>query len=199
MKIHAFLLAILPLAAFGDDLDSVLATSAPANGPVYATFKGIRVVESQSVETTRKGELNGTISHRFGQWGLGGNDLWGLDFASMRLGLDYGFTDWTDIGFERATNDGKPIDLFLKQRLLRLHHANVFRLMRVAHHRPDGFNPTDSARIFIGSHVAPRSSRAGILFKFDAPAPEMQPHFAKLSTHSRVTIRKGARMYKCGA
>jgi hypothetical protein len=119
MKIHKLILALLPLAAFGDDLDSVLATSAPATEPVTATFKSIRVVESQSVETTRKGELNGTISHRFGQFGLGGDDLWGLDFASMRLGLDYGFTDWTDVGFERATNDGKPIDLFLKQRLLR--------------------------------------------------------------------------------
>jgi hypothetical protein len=118
MKIHTFLLALLPLAAFGDELDSALAVSAPANEPVSATFKSIRVVQSQSVETTHQGELNGTISHRFGQFSTGLDDLWGLDFASMRIGVDYGFTEWLDIGFERSSNNGKPVDLWGKARLL---------------------------------------------------------------------------------
>jgi hypothetical protein len=119
MKIQAILLALLPLAAFGDDLDSVLAVSAPANEPVEATFKTIRVVESQSVETTHQGELNGTISHRFGQFSTGVDDLWGLDFASMRIGLDYGFTEWLDLGVERSQEEGKPVDLWGKFRVLR--------------------------------------------------------------------------------
>jgi hypothetical protein len=47
------------------------------------------------------------------------NGFFGLDFARIRLGLDYGITDWTDVGIERSNNDGNPVDLFIKQRLLR--------------------------------------------------------------------------------
>jgi len=119
MKIHTVLLALLPLAAFGDDLDQALEASAPANEPVSATFKSIRVVQSQSVETTHGGILNFTISHRFGPAGTMLDGFFGLDFARIRLGLDYGITDWTDIGIERSNNDGKPVDLFVKQRLMR--------------------------------------------------------------------------------
>jgi len=119
MKIHTFLLALLPMTGFGDELDQALESSAPANEPVPATFKSLRVVQSQSVETTQKGVLNLTISHRFGPAGTMLDGFFGLDFARIRLGLDYGITDWTDIGIERSNNDGKPIDLFLKQRLLR--------------------------------------------------------------------------------
>ena len=119
MKIHTFFLAVLPLASFGDDLDQALESAAPANEPVSATFKSIRVVQSQSVETTHGGILNFTISHRFGPAGTMLDGFFGLDFARIRLGLDYGVTDWTDIGIERTNNDGKPVDLFLKQRLLR--------------------------------------------------------------------------------
>lgn len=119
MKIHTFLLALLPLSAFGDDLDQALEASAPADEPVSATFKSLRVIQSQSVETTQKGVLNLTISHRFGPLGTMLDGFFGLDFARIRLGLDYGITDWTDVGLERSNNDGKPVDLFLKQRLLR--------------------------------------------------------------------------------
>jgi len=119
MKIHILLLAILPLAAFGDDLDSMLEVAAPANQPVEATFKSIRVVQSQSVETTHQGVLNFTISHRFGPVGTALGGFFGMDFARIRLGLDYGITDWTDVGIERSNNPGNPVDLFLKQRLLR--------------------------------------------------------------------------------
>ncbi|HXP91396.1 MAG TPA: DUF5777 family beta-barrel protein [Fibrobacteria bacterium] len=119
MKIQAILLALLPLAAFGDDLDSALEVAAPSNQPVEATFKSLRVVQSQSVETTHQGVLNFTISHRFGPAGTGPGSFFGLDFARIRLGLDYGITDWTDAGIERSNNDGNPVDLFLKQRLLR--------------------------------------------------------------------------------
>jgi len=119
MKTPLFLLLLCLATAHAQDLDAALESVAPSDEPVQATFKGIRVVESQSVETTQKGVLNGTISHRFGQYATGFDNLYGLDFASMRIGLDYGFAAGTDIGFERSTNDGKPIDLFLKQRLIR--------------------------------------------------------------------------------
>jgi hypothetical protein len=120
MKTSTILFALgLSLAAVADDLDQALEASAPADEAVSATFKSLRVVQSQSVETTQKGVLNLTISHRFGPMGTGMDGFMGLDFARIRLGLDYGLTDWTDLGLERSNNEGKPVDLFLKQRLLR--------------------------------------------------------------------------------
>lgn len=116
------ILALLALASSGavaDDLDAIMDASAPADQDVSATFKSLRVVQGQSVETTQKGVLNLTISHRFGPTGTMLDGFFGLDFARIRLGLDYGFSDWTDLGIERSNNDGKPVDLFLKQRLLR--------------------------------------------------------------------------------
>jgi hypothetical protein len=110
----------LALAAHADDLDQALESQGAASDqPVSATFKGLRVTQSQSVETTQKGVLNMTISHRFGPMATGPGGDFGMDFARIRLGLDYGFTDWTDLGVEHSNNDGKPWDLFLKQRLVR--------------------------------------------------------------------------------
>jgi hypothetical protein len=120
MKTNTTILVMgLSLATFADDLDAALEASAPADEAVSATFKSLRVVQSQSVETTQKGVLNLTISHRFGPMGTALDGFLGLDFARIRLGLDYGITDWTDVGLERSNNDGKPVDLFVKQRVLR--------------------------------------------------------------------------------
>ena len=119
MKTSLFLLGLCAAIASAQDLDAALEASAPANEPVQATFKSIRVVQSQSVETSQKGVLNMSISHRFGQFSAGLVDAYGLDFGRIRLGLDYGFTDWLDIGLERSTNEGKPADLWAKARLLR--------------------------------------------------------------------------------
>lgn len=118
MKTPIAILA-LALAAHADPLDDALEASAPADGPVSATFKSLRVVQSQSVETTQKGVLNFSISHRFGPFGSGPENFFGLDFARIRLGLDYGLSDNTDVGLERSNSDGKPLDIFVKQRLLR--------------------------------------------------------------------------------
>lgn len=119
MKIPFLLCAALAFQAWADELDNALETVAPADAPVMATFKSLRVVQSQSVETTQKGVLNLTISHRFGPFGSGPENFFGLDFARIRLGLDYGITDRIDVGFERSNNEGKPVDLFVKARLLR--------------------------------------------------------------------------------
>jgi len=113
------LLAATALQVRADDLDKALEASAPADEPVMATFKSIRLVQSQSVETSGKGVLNLTISHRFGPFGSGPDNGFGLDFARIRLGVDYGITDRLDVGLERSNNEGKPLDLWVKARLLR--------------------------------------------------------------------------------
>ncbi|MDB4286277.1 DUF5777 family beta-barrel protein, partial [bacterium] len=65
-------------------------------------------------------EMN--ISHRFGKLN-GGDDspfyqLFGLDQANMRIGLQYGVQDWLTVGVGRA-NIGKTYDGFVKAKFLR--------------------------------------------------------------------------------
>jgi len=82
------------------------------------TFKGSRLVNGQSVETRGKGELELIISHRFGALNSGAYEFWGLDQASMRIGLEYGITDRLGLSIGRSTND-KTIDSYIKYKLAR--------------------------------------------------------------------------------
>ncbi|MEM8890509.1 MAG: DUF5777 family beta-barrel protein [Bacteroidota bacterium] len=85
---------------------------------VQGIFRGSRVINGHSLETLRAGEFEFLISHRFGTVNGGARELWGLDQATMRLGFDYGFTDWLTIGVGRSTFE-KTYDGFLKFRLLK--------------------------------------------------------------------------------
>lgn len=83
-----------------------------------ATFRGTRVINGHSVEMLRQGEMEMIINHRFGRFNEGFNELFGLDQANIRIGLDYGIKDWVSIGAGRSSL-GKEFDGFLKLRLLR--------------------------------------------------------------------------------
>jgi hypothetical protein len=83
-----------------------------------ATFKSNRLINGHTVETTPKGILDFKISHRFGAFSLGGYEAFGLDNATMRIGLDYGLTDRLMIGVGRSTFE-KQYDGFFKYKLLR--------------------------------------------------------------------------------
>jgi len=85
---------------------------------VYKTFKDTRLINSQSVETEEKGVLKFIISHRFGTLDLGADELWGLDIANIRLGLDYGITNRLMVGIGRSNVADKPLDAYLKYKLL---------------------------------------------------------------------------------
>jgi Membrane bound beta barrel domain (DUF5777) len=83
-----------------------------------ATFKTTRLINGHSVENTQAGVLDAKISHRFGTVNGGLYDLFGLDNASMRMGLDYGITDWLMVGAGRSTYQ-KQYDVFTKWKFLR--------------------------------------------------------------------------------
>lgn len=85
---------------------------------VHGLFRGTHIISGQSAETQGAGELDLIIAHRFGRLNSGFYDWFGLDQASMRLGFDYGVTDWFAIGIGRSTA-GKEYDSFLKARILR--------------------------------------------------------------------------------
>lgn len=102
-----------------DDLDKLLdAGETPAKKFAEATFKSTRIVNLQSVEKAAPGELEFVISHRFGPLNGGALQLWGLDQSTIRLGLQYGLTDWLSVGVGRSSYQ-KTYDAFAKVRLLR--------------------------------------------------------------------------------
>lgn len=86
-------------------------------GFVSETFKETRIVNGHSVETTGQGDLNLIISHRFGTLDGGIYEWFGLDQATMRIGLDYGFTRNFTAGLGRSTFD-KTYDGYTKLRFL---------------------------------------------------------------------------------
>ncbi|SFQ23774.1 DUF5777 family beta-barrel protein [Hymenobacter arizonensis] len=84
---------------------------------VAATFKGTRIINSQSVETPGAGTLAFLIQHRFGTLNSGAYQFFGLDQAVLRLGLEYGLTNRLTLGLGRSSQD-KTFDGFVKFRAL---------------------------------------------------------------------------------
>ncbi len=82
-----------------------------------ATFKTTRLINGHTIENVGKGVLDMKISHRFGKINQGVYELFGLDNATMRMGLDYGITRTLMVGLGRSTFE-KTLDAFFKLKLL---------------------------------------------------------------------------------
>lgn len=120
-RISTLLFFIICLNGFGQDqelLELLSSEESEDKGYVNATFKSTRVINGHSIETRSNGVLEFIISHRFGTLNSGYDDFYGLDFSTIRLGLEYGFTDNLNIGIGRASFD-KVVDAFAKYRFLR--------------------------------------------------------------------------------
>ncbi|MBI1288931.1 MAG: hypothetical protein GC178_15290 [Flavobacteriales bacterium] len=117
-----FLVLSLPAIAQDEDLMDVLNDVEPpkeeTTNYTEATFKTTRLVIGQSVETNKEGVLNFMIGHRFGRVNGSAKEFFGLDNATIRLGLEYGITDNLNIGFGRSSYE-KTYDGFLKYRVLK--------------------------------------------------------------------------------
>lgn len=80
-------------------------------------FRDTRIVNGHSTEVLPKGMMKFIISHRFGSLSSGVQQLWGLDNSTIRIGLDYAFTDNINVGFGRSSLQ-KHYDFYLKYRFL---------------------------------------------------------------------------------
>lgn len=85
---------------------------------VTNTFKATQIVNLPTVESPAQRTLQFLIMHRFGKLNNGAYELFGLDNASIRFGLDYGITDRLAVGLGRSSVD-KTFDGSLKYKLLR--------------------------------------------------------------------------------
>src|ERR1035438_4176601 len=101
-----------------DSLMNLLGDNHPMIDYTTATFKGTRVILGQSIENPFGGTLVFIISHHFGQINSGFYNFFGLDQATTRVGLDYGITNWLEVGFGRSTYE-KTWDGFTKVKLFR--------------------------------------------------------------------------------
>ncbi len=94
-----------------------LSDSVKTTEKVYSIFKSTRVINAHSVDMLHKGNLDFRILHRFGNVDAGLKQFFGLDQASMRIGLDYGISNNFTIGIGRSTFR-KELDIFGKIRIL---------------------------------------------------------------------------------
>ena len=83
-----------------------------------ASFKTNRVINLHSLENTSYGVLDVKISHRFGFLNGGPYELFGLDQATIRIGMDYGISERIAIGIGRSSFE-KTYDGFIKYKILR--------------------------------------------------------------------------------
>ncbi len=86
-------------------------------GYVTGTFKATHVVNMQTIESPAAGALSFVIQHRFGKINDGSYNLFGLDNATLRLGLDFGVTDRLAVGVGRSSYL-KTFDGYLKYKCL---------------------------------------------------------------------------------
>ncbi|MHA4806576.1 DUF5777 family beta-barrel protein [Flavitalea flava] len=96
--------------------DSMTVRARP--GYVTGTFKATHIANMQTIESPAEGALNFVIQHRFGRLNSGSYAFFGLDGATLRLGLDYGISDRLDVGIGRSSYL-KTYDGYLKYKLLR--------------------------------------------------------------------------------
>lgn len=116
-----FFLLPFRLMAQNPDLLNMLEkedSARPSTVYTIATFKTTRLINGASVQQLAGGVMDVKISHRFGTISNGIYDLFGLDNASNRFGVDYGINNWLMIGLGRSSYE-KQYDGFAKVRILR--------------------------------------------------------------------------------
>lgn len=118
LKYLAVLLFLLPLFSLAQDDLMDLFADEPGTEYTSATFKTTRLALGHSIENPANGDLLFLISHHFGNISSGAYEFFGLDQATIRLGLEYGINDRLAIGIGRSSYN-KTYDGFIKYKLLR--------------------------------------------------------------------------------
>ena len=125
-------------------------------------FKTTRLVNGQTIENTGQGVLDVKISHRFGTVNTGSYNFYGLDQATMRIGLDYGVTNRLEIGIGRSTYN-KEFDGFFKYRILRQSTGKINMPLSVSwvstgiwrslHDQPEPYTLNSSDHFYFANQV----------------------------------------------
>jgi hypothetical protein len=92
-------------------------TAGHQTGWVTGTFKALYIVNMKTIESPAAGALNVEFQHRFGTINTGFYNLFGLDFATLRLSVDYGISDRLSVGIGRSSYL-QTFDGYVKYKLL---------------------------------------------------------------------------------
>ncbi len=109
-----------PVAAQDDLLADLESEQEEITEYAFATFKGTRAINLQSPQLPAKGVLQYIFIHRFGAFN---NDYLynnlGMNTAEVALQLDYGVTDWLNLGLSSGTASPRTYSGFVKYRIAR--------------------------------------------------------------------------------
>lgn len=149
------LILSLGVSAQEDLLKELEASQPPDTDYTFQTFKGTRLVNGHTTESKASGTLEFIFAHRFGALNSGLFEMFGLDEAYVRLGVDYGLTDNMSVSIGRNSVD-KTLDGYVKYKLARQRKGlsdfpvNITGLAGVAYQfspkkdlAPDGFKNID--------------------------------------------------------
>lgn len=95
----------------------LFAKTAFSQDEILPTFDDTRFINTQTTEILKPRNAQFRLAHRFGNLNSGFSELYGLDQATIRMGLDYGISKNIMIGVGRSSYE-KTWDAFLKIKLL---------------------------------------------------------------------------------
>lgn len=105
-----------PAAMAQDDLSNMFGKDSIRREPVIATFKSTRIINGQSNETLKKGELDFRVGHRFGDMGGsngGAKSFFGMDNSTdIRIAFEYGISNKFTAGLGRSKGSGNAFQLY---------------------------------------------------------------------------------------
>ena len=131
-------------ASAQDDLMGLFDNEKPTTDYTQATFKTTRISLGQSIESPASGNLIFDIQHHFGRLNGGAYEFFGLDQATLRLGLQYGITDWLTIGYGRSTLE-KTYDGSVKAKIFRQSTGEISMPFSISYFGNIGINTLKSA------------------------------------------------------
>lgn len=140
---------------FSQDLLSMVDSVQPqtkTHDKVFATFKALKLINAQTIETTKKNHLDFRIAHRFGDIATNGagHTLYGWDaIADVRFSFDFGITDKIMIGAARNKRN-ENIDGTFKWRFLEQTSDDHVPLS-VALYENAAFTPMDKTAFYSGT------------------------------------------------
>ncbi len=127
-------------------------------GPVYATFKTTKIINTQTIETVKKKTMDFRITHRFSNMGTssggGFHELWGFDeSADIRFSFDFGITDKLQLGIGRSKLN-ELIDGSVKWRFLEQTKNNGIPVS-ICLYGDVGVTPQEESILYQGPYIYP--------------------------------------------